>query len=286
MLTNFLPNASGSGAPGNGTYKLHAIAFNKAGSQLDLGTKAITVDNAHAAKPFGTIDTPGQGGTISGVDSVNFGWALTPKAGMIPTDGSTITVVIDGVSVGHPVYNNFRSDIANLFPGFANSGGAVGFFHINTTTLANGVHTISWNAFDNLGHGEGLGSRYFNVTNTGVAAMPAAVEVIDQPVAREGVRRRNGLNINREPDAIAPDGDGGYSMTMEEVGHIELYLGAASGKMLVQDEAQALPTGSTLQDGVFYWQPGPGFLGEYTLQFERSDGTMVSVRINIVPKRY
>jgi hypothetical protein len=45
--------------------------------------------------------------------------------------------------------------------------GAVGFFHINKTTLTNGVHTISWNVFDNLGRGEGLGSRYFNVLNTG-----------------------------------------------------------------------------------------------------------------------
>jgi hypothetical protein len=286
MLTNFLPNASGSGAPGNGTYKLHAIAFNKAGSQLDLGTKAITVDNAHAAKPFGTIDTPGQGGTISGADSVNFGWALTPKLAVIPIDGSTITVVIDGVSVGHPTYNQLRSDIANLFPGFANSGGAVGFFHINTTTLANGVHTISWNVFDNLGHGEGLGSRYFNVTNTGVAAMAAAVEEIDQSVAREGVRLRNGLNINREPNLIVPDGDGGYSVTMEEVGHIELHLGAASGRLLMQDDARVLPTGSTLKHGVFFCQPGPGFLGEYTMQFERPDGTRIRVRVNIVPKRY
>jgi hypothetical protein len=286
MLTNFLPNASGSGAPGNGTYKLHAIAFNKAGGQLDLGTKAITVDNTHAAKPFGTLDTPGQGGTTSGPDSVNFGWVLTPKPGVIPIDGSTITVVIDGVSVGHPTYNNFRSDVANLFPGFANSGGAVGFFHINTTTLANGVHTISWNAFDNLGHGEGLGSRYFNVTNTGVAAMAAAVEPIDQSAASQGVRVRNGLDVDRVLDPIAPDGDGGYSVTMEEVGHIELYVGAASGKMLVQDEAQALPTGSTLKDGVFYWQPGPGFLGEYTMQFQRPDGTRILVRVTIVPKRY
>src|SRR5258708_36489676 len=72
MLTNFLPNASGSGAPGNGTYKLHAIAFSKAGAQLDLGTKTITVDNVHAARPFGTIDTPTPGGSVMGADYVNF----------------------------------------------------------------------------------------------------------------------------------------------------------------------------------------------------------------------
>src|SRR5260370_5829499 len=167
MLTNFLPNASGSGPSGNGTYKLHAIAFNKAGNQQDLGTKTIVVDNAHAAKPFGTIDTPSQGGTISGAAFINFGWALTPQPAMIPLDGSTITVVLDGALMGHPVYNNFRSDIASLFPGYANSGGAVGYYYVDTTKLANGVHTISWNAYDNQGRGEGLGSRYFNVFNAG-----------------------------------------------------------------------------------------------------------------------
>jgi hypothetical protein len=73
---------------------------------------------------------------------------------------------------------------------------------------------------------------------------------------------------------------------MEEVGCIELPLGAARGNMLVADEAHLLPTGSTLKGGVFYWQPGPGFLGEYTMQFERPDGTKIPVRINIVPKRY
>ncbi|HEY6392501.1 MAG TPA: hypothetical protein VIX89_14555, partial [Bryobacteraceae bacterium] len=221
MLTNFLPQ-------GNGTFKLHAVAYNKSGSQQDLGTKTITVDNAHAAKPFGTIDTPGQGGTISGADSVNFGWALTPQTGMIPLDGSTITVVIDGVPLAHPVYNQFRSDIANLFPGYANSMGAVGFYHINTTTLANGVHTISWNVFDNLGRGEGLGSRYFNVQNTGGGSVAAPEDAI--------------------PGTAVPER--GHSVTMEEVGRIELPLGAVTGHMLVDGEAHALPTGSTLKAGI------------------------------------
>jgi len=63
-------------------------------------------------------------------------------------------MVIDGMPVGQPTYNQFRSDGANLFPGYANSGSAVGFFYINTTTLTNGS-TISWNVFDNLGRGKG-----------------------------------------------------------------------------------------------------------------------------------
>ena len=51
LLTNFLPNASGSGPYGNGTYKLHAIITNaKSGQILDLGAHAITVDNVHASR--------------------------------------------------------------------------------------------------------------------------------------------------------------------------------------------------------------------------------------------
>ena len=150
------------------------------GQTLDLGAHAITVDNVHASKPFGTIDTPAQGGTASSNSYVNFGWALTQNPHAIPTDGSTLTVYVDGVPVGHPTYNQYRSDIATLFPGLANSNGAIGFFYLDTTTLANGVHAISWNVFDNAGRGDGIGSRYFTVQNTGSVAAPA---VTDEPVA-------------------------------------------------------------------------------------------------------
>ena len=165
LLTNFLPNSGGAGGPGNGTYNLHAVAVNKSGGTLDLGKRTITADNAHASKPFGTIDTPAQGATISGTAYVNFGWALTQSGYNIPIDGSTITVMVDGVAVGHPTYNQYRSDIATVFPGLANSNGAVGYFYLDTTKLTNGTHTISWVVSDNQGRNDGIGSRYFTVEN-------------------------------------------------------------------------------------------------------------------------
>jgi hypothetical protein len=264
MLTNLLPNAAGSGPSGNGVYKLHAIAHNKAGVSVDLGTKTITVDNAHAAKPFGTIDTPSQGGTASDNAYVNFGWALTPLPNKIPTDGSTIFVVIDGQIVGHPVYNNFRSDIATLFPGYMNSGGAVGYYYLNTTTLANGAHTISWNVYDDGNRGEGIGSRYFNVFNTGGAMTAAPEEEAIQPATADVTR----------------------PVEIEEVGRVELPLGAVRGYQIVNGERVPLPIGSSLKGGVFYWQPGPGFLGDYRLVFERPDGTETQVHVRIRPKTY
>src|SRR5260370_12717459 len=129
MPTNFLPQ-------GKGALKPHAIAHNKAGVSFHPGTKTIVVQNAHATKPFGTLDTPSQGGNASGNAFVNFGWALCPNPNRIPVDGSTISVIIDGQSVGHPTYNQFRSDIATLFPGYLNSVRPVRFSYLHPTKLS------------------------------------------------------------------------------------------------------------------------------------------------------
>jgi hypothetical protein len=158
VLTNMLPNQ------GNGVFTFYVYFDDAEGHTRAAGTRTLNVVNATATDPFGTIDTPAQGQTVSGT-IVNFGWALTPQPGTIPTDGSTIDVYIDGVNVGHATYNQFRSDIATLFPGYQNSNGAVGFFTINTTAYADGVHTIAWVVTDNLGRASGIGSRYFTIQN-------------------------------------------------------------------------------------------------------------------------
>lgn len=87
---------------------------------------------------------------------------FTPAS--IPIDGYTITVFIDNQPIEHPVYNNARSDIQTLFPGYANTNDAVGYFYINTT-LSNGLHQIAWSVLDSAGHKTGIGSRYFTVQN-------------------------------------------------------------------------------------------------------------------------
>lgn len=170
LLTNMLPNG------GNGTFRLHAYADDASGNSRLLGSRTITCANAGATQPFGAIDTPAQGETVSGT-YVNFGWALTPQPKMIRTDGSTITVFVDGIAVGHPVYGQFRSDVAGLFPNLKNSDGAVGAFQFDTRTLANGLHTIAWVVTDDSGASEGIGSRYFVVQN----AAPASISSLSSP---------------------------------------------------------------------------------------------------------
>lgn len=161
LLTHFLPNQ------GNGTFTLYAIATDTGGNPVTLGTKTVTIDNANAVKPFGAIDTPVQGETVSGGNFVVYGWVLTPMPNSIAADGSTINVLVDNKVVGQVTYNQSRPDIARYFPGYANSNGAGGYFSLDTTKYGSGVHTISWNVTDSAGNTDGVGSRFFTIDNGG-----------------------------------------------------------------------------------------------------------------------
>jgi hypothetical protein len=156
LMSNMLPNG------GTGTFTLSIVASDVDGHSVVIASRTIVAQNATATIPFGTIDTPGQGATVSGT-VVNFGWALSRT--LIPFDGSTIDVLVDGVVVGHPAYGYSRADIDALFPGYPNSGHAVGAFVLDTTTLTNGVHSIAWIVRDIGGGTQGVGSRFFTVAN-------------------------------------------------------------------------------------------------------------------------
>ncbi len=135
----------------------------------------MTCDNANATLPFGAIDTPTQGGAAGGSSYVNFGWALTQNPKSIPIDGSTITVVIDGVARGER-RTTTTSDrtLRRCSPVWPTATARVGFRILDTTALADGLHTVSWTVRDSGNNIEGIGSRYFLVAN-GAAAPPAAV---------------------------------------------------------------------------------------------------------------
>jgi hypothetical protein len=292
MLTNFLPGG------GNGPFKIYAIATDLEGNQVTLGARTIICDNANAVKPFGTIDTPSQGGLASGSNFINFGWVLTPLPNIIPTDGSTIQVWVDGVFLGNPVYNQYREDIAGLFPDYNNSNGAVGYFYLDTTLYKNGVHTIQWTAVDDAGNIDGIGSRYFTIQNAGESRTAAydiqssrfnvdldrSQTLVDH--SRAG-RIRSGYD-NNEPYEIYPDEKGIISIEIKELEHLEIRFFDEENSTL--KNITPLPIGSTLdaEQGIFYWSPGPGFVGNYRLVFIEEDtyGHQASrnVLIKIRPK--
>ncbi len=306
VLTNFLPNQ------GNGDFTLYAIATDTSGNKTELGHKLIHCDNANRVKPFGSIDTPPLGGVISGEQYTNFAWALTPLPKMIPTDGSTIWVYVDGVALGHPIYNQYRSDIATKFPGYLNSDGAVGFYHLDTTQYDNGVHTLAWSVTDDQGAVDGM-SRYFEIQNLGSVAMsdadlmrPQYILDLSQAHLRLKARREDtsflaadrldGPSSRMKP--LNSNSDPGFHehlvLTIEELERVVLQFDVAKGHGLVgwsADESNSLPVGSTLDtlNGKFYWSPGPGFLGEHILHFAATEGPnrgkSLEVIIRIVPKK-
>jgi hypothetical protein len=312
MLTNFMPNL------GNGTYVLHAIAADSSGHSVELGQKTMTCDNAHIVKPFGAIDTPTQGGNASGAAFNQFGWALTPQPKTIPVDGSTIQVFVDGLPIGNPAYGYYRADVSLKFTGYNNSNGPVGVFSLDTTAYANGVHTIAWSVTDNQGATDGIGSRFFNVVNTGAPGVAATEETASSlPLAFTRVSELSGIaadlqspilvitgfDLRRALVPTSPDPEGRRIVEIEELGRVELHVGdigvdgvlkagAVDGRnrrtgtservrtantdnrayLVVGDEWRSLPIGSTFdaERSIFYWQPGPGFLGDYDFVFIRS----------------
>ncbi len=302
LLTSYLPN------DGNGTYTLYAVAYDKEGNKADLGSKTISCDNANASEPFGTIDTPTEGGEASGSTFINFGWTLTPQPNSIATDGSTITVYVNGEDLGHPDYGHNRSDVANLFPEYTNSDGAVGYFYLDTTEYRNGVHVIAWNVQDSGGNSADIGTRYFTIVNVdatgslsaGVGGYrvdsgtaPAFRYVDNLPTSFKSVRVRSGNRRNVEPVMTEVDNYGVANIAIRELERVQVELGGGAdyeGYMIVGGALKPLPSGSTLNEekGTFSWQPGAGFIGEYYLVFIKKDAagaeTKIKTRITILPK--
>jgi len=274
LLTNFLPRG------GNGTFRLVAVAEDSSGKRVNLGGKDILCDNAGSTKPFGTIDTPAQGGLASGSTYANFGWALTPPPKEIPRDGSTFNIWVDSLPIGKPVYNQYRQDIYDLFPGYKNRDGAIGYYYLDTTKLTDGVHTIAWSVVDDGGEEQGIGSRYFEVQNVGSGLSPAQAA---------------GMYVEDWSGMLRVSVKGETDIIVEELDYVELKLQGEGGKRFIgwgEDSAKGLPVGSTLEEGkgVFHWLIGPGFLGRHVLHFAVCRDSFISppveVMITIMPKSY
>ncbi|MCP4151700.1 MAG: hypothetical protein GY757_28410 [bacterium] len=287
MLTNFLPD-------GNGSFTISAIATDVEGNQVTLGSKTVTVDNANAVKPFGAIDNPASGGIAFGSAFSNNGWVLTPQPNSIATNGSTLNVYVNGVNLGNLTYGIYRPDIAGLFPGYGNSSGAGASFSMDTTAYDNGVHTIAWSATDSDGNTDGIGSRYFSIQNSGSITQSKSGATIPAPLfIKESSRFPVDLSkpvyfkkgfSQAKGNLVSPDKEGVIHLAVRELERVVIEL---DGNMVALDSKQnasgfrftgfqpvgksfrPLPIGSTFdyERGIFYWQPGPGFVGSYNLVF-------------------
>ena len=81
--------------------------------------------------------------------------------------------------------------------------------------------------------------------------------------------------------------EGERDITIEELERIEVTLTNHGGGEFTgwgKDRSKELPVGSFLDEkkGIFYWMPGPGFLGEHVLHFAVTEGNLMSHPIEIV----
>jgi phosphodiesterase/alkaline phosphatase D-like protein len=297
LKTYSLPNQ------GNGTFTLYAKAEDKEGNIVTLGSKTITVDNTNGVKPFGAIEKMMEAVSEEGLTLVNEGWTLTPQPYTIPFDGSTITVWVDGLPTGSPVYNQFNKEIAALFPDANNKDGAGGYFILDTTSLTHGVHSIAWLVEDDARNNNAVDFQYFSIDNL---EMPGGENSIDLtfnsleelkdlvPRQMEPVFFNKGYGPYEESGVLLPDAEGINTVTIKELEPFDLQLGkniaAAQGFLVTGGYLRDLPVGSTLdhKSGLFSWLPGPGHFGKYLMVLVMKDMegqyTRTLVRITIEPK--
>jgi len=202
----------------------------------------------------------------------------------VSSDGSSIKIWLDGVSIAHPAYNIYREDIAALFPGYANSNGAGGYYTFDTSSYENGIHTISWSATDSAGNNDGIGSRYFYIQNFGGTSNAAGNsdnmeipttslnDLAFLPRSSSPVTIMKGCKPDsKEGDVrgykLYSDKNGITRITIKELERVEIQLGEdlfpAQGYMIINNRLTRLPIATTLdkKTGRFCWWPGPGFCG-------------------------
>jgi len=277
---------------GNGPFTLYAFAYDREGRSAVLGSKAITVSNATATKPFGSIDVPAYGQTMT-ADFFNFGWALTPNASPAACMiiNGNVLVSIDSGPLTPVSYGDARPDIAAAFPGFSNGAGAGGAYHIPIATLANGTHQIGWYVVDNCNRAEGIGSRFFSVlTGSSTVPLPSRPTTTAADAVREIITVPIIVRRDLETMPVEATAEGDHVVTIRQDERIEVELpatgGAAyAGYQIVNGTRRALPEGASFDHATrtFYWQPAPGFLGTFDLEFVAATGGVVRVRAVVAP---
>jgi hypothetical protein len=115
----------------------------------------------------------------------------------------------------------------------------------------------------------------------GVGADEAGQVGVHVPGPQGPVGVRRGFDLRTPIEPVAPGPDATLRVALPDRDRLELHLEGPDGYMAPSGPYQAymlvggrmapLPAGSTFdgQAGVFYWQPGPAFLGQYELVFVR-----------------
>lgn len=163
----------------DGTHNLQ-ITITDANGAKYTGAQSFSTSNYGGNLPTRiNIDTPAsQGSSLLGWVSLS-GWALNDNAAL-----SAVTISIDGQNPQPVTYGISRPDVAAAYPGRPNSPNFGWSYFLDTTTLANGNHTLVISA--TAANGEhALASRTFTVANWTTGNNPVHIS-IDTPGAQSG----------------------------------------------------------------------------------------------------
>jgi hypothetical protein len=279
---------------GQGLFTLHAIALDRDDHVTEIGSTSISINNALATKPFGTIDTPGQGALASGLYA-NSGWVLSPTPG-VTIPAANVRVVVDGVFLPDVPNTAPRSDVTYTFPGMDTSAAGRGLF-IDTTAYADGLHTIAWVVTDSLGRSDGIGSRFFRIANGGLGSLKTAersaaraapgvsTEVVDRaPASMAPIQVRHGFDPQTTFETLQGSSEH-FAVDAKIFDRVEVKLPASSGVtyagyLRALGELRPMPAGAAIDPstGTFTWQPGAGYLGAYDFVFVATEKRGIASR--------
>ncbi|MCP4156864.1 MAG: hypothetical protein GY757_54630, partial [bacterium] len=115
-----------------------------------------------------------------------------------------------------------------------------------------------------------------------------ATDITKVPTSSDTVGFQKGFSNEDSYTDVSANGQGVFSLSIDELERVVIHLNSSlsvsegsvksspddssfyyTGYLVVGNELRELPTGSAIHgsDGIFYWQPGPGFYGEYQLVF-------------------
>ena len=321
VLTNMLPDTgNGRATGGNGAFRLHAYAVDTEGRSSYLGAKSFRRTTPRRKNPSARSIRPHRAGRPPAVHL----WSGAGRSHRAPRFRRTVRRSPCLSTVWHaatrPITSIVRTSLA-CSPGTRTRTARSGTSTLDTTTLANGTHTISWVVTDNQGNTEGIGSRFFTVqngtssvtalTSTGtvdsssmaVASNGAALGQTSETVAEVPpdyslVEVRKVASDDRTPELVFPEWSGEIRVRTRETEQVEVRLASQfddgkatyEGYVVIGGRMRPLPVGASLDTstGTFTWQPGPGFLGRYEFVFLRTGAnglkTRIPVHVRIAPR--
>lgn len=153
-----------SGTPTTPGTSVFVVRVTDSAQQTVTRTLAILIKPADKLAPFGNLETPDFRATLNNT-ATGSGWALD-NVGV-----TTVEVIVDGRKVGEAIYGLNRADIGSIWGSFPNANRAGFSFNFDTTTLANGEHTLSVRLLDAAGNATVVGTRPFITQNSVLAVV-------------------------------------------------------------------------------------------------------------------